>query len=190
MNDGINAHAFAFKSIDGAPLPLEEFAGKAVLVVNTASECGFTSQYAGLQRLWERERDRGLVVLGVPSNDFGAQEPGDEGAIAAFCTGQFGVDFPMTEKVRVIGGDAHPFYRWIAETVGEDARRVTHRGVGAGPLQDTGHPRPGGTSTSISSTATATSRPCGRPRWNRSPATSAKPSTPRWPEGGGLQPRR
>ncbi len=121
MNDGINAHAFAFKSIDGAPLPLEEFAGKAVLVVNTASECGFTSQYAGLQRLWERERDRGLVVLGVPSNDFGAQEPGDEGAIAAFCTGQFGVDFPMTEKVRVIGGDAHPFYRWIAETVGEDA---------------------------------------------------------------------
>lgn len=121
MNAMKNAHDFEFNGIDGAPLPLAGFEGKAVLVVNTASECGFTSQYAGLQRLWEQNRDRGLVVLGVPSNDFGAQEPGDESTIAGFCEGQFGVDFPMTGKVRVIGGDAHPFYAWIAETLGEDA---------------------------------------------------------------------
>ena len=116
-----NAHDHAFNRIDGNPLPLAEFKGKAVLVVNTASECGFTPQYADLQKLWERYRDRGLVVLGVPSNDFGAQEPADETAIAAFCTERYAIDFPMTEKVRVIGGDAHPLYRWIAETLGEDA---------------------------------------------------------------------
>lgn len=121
MNEARNAHDFNFRGIDGESLPLAGFKGKAVLVVNTASECGFTPQYAGLQSLWDRNRERGLVVLGVPSNDFGAQEPGNEGAIATFCAGQFGVDFPMTEKVRVIGGDAHPFYGWIAETLGEDA---------------------------------------------------------------------
>lgn len=116
-----NAHDYSFKRIDGAPLPLADFKDNAVLVVNTASECGFTPQYADLQELWDRHRDRGLVVLGVPSNDFGAQEPGDEKAIAAFCTEKYAVDFPMTEKVEVIGGNAHPFYRWIAESVGEDA---------------------------------------------------------------------
>lgn len=121
MDPTTNAHDFEFTAIDGAPLPLSRFAGNAVLVVNTASECGFTPQYAGLQTLWERHRDRGLVVLGVPSNDFGAQEPGDEDAIAAFCSQRYSVTFPMTAKVRVIGGDAHPFYRWIAETLGEDA---------------------------------------------------------------------
>lgn len=116
-----NAHDFVFERIDGGSLPLADYRGKAVLVVNTASECGFTPQYADLQKLWGRNRDRGLVVLGVPSNDFGAQEPGDEAAIAAFCTDRYAVDFPMTGKVRVLGGDAHPFYRWIAETLGEDA---------------------------------------------------------------------
>jgi glutathione peroxidase len=116
-----NAHDYSFKGIDGKALPLASFKGKAVLIVNTASECGFTPQYAGMQKLWEQNRDRGLVVLGVPSNDFGAQEPGDENAIAAFCTGRYSVDFPMTGKVEVIGTNAHPFYRWIAETVGEDA---------------------------------------------------------------------
>lgn len=116
-----NAHDFVFERIGGGSLPLADYRGKAVLVVNTASQCGFTPQYADLQALWERNRERGLVVLGVPSNDFGAQEPGDEAAIAAFCTERYAVDFPMTGKVRVIGGDAHPFYRWIAETVGEDA---------------------------------------------------------------------
>lgn len=116
-----NAHDHTFTSIDGKPLPLADFEGKAVLVVNTASECGFTPQYAGLQNLWERYRDRGLVVLGVPSNDFGAQEPGDEDTIAAFCTDRYAVDFPMTAKVKTLGADAHPFYRWVADTVGEDA---------------------------------------------------------------------
>ena len=116
-----NAHDRSFNTIDGKALPLADFKGKAVLIVNTASACGFTPQYAGLQKLWEQYRDRGLVVLGVPSNDFGAQEPGDESAIAAFCSERFAVDFPMTEKVAVIGGDAHPFYGWIAETLGEDA---------------------------------------------------------------------
>jgi len=117
----MSAHDFTFTSIDGAPLALADFAGKALLVVNTASECGFTPQYAGMQSLWRTYRDRGLVVLGVPSDDFGGQEPGTESQIAAFCTGRFGVDFPMTSKQTVVGADAHPFYRWIAETLGEGA---------------------------------------------------------------------
>lgn len=116
-----NAHDHSFEGIDGTPLPLAGFKGKSVLIVNTASECGFTPQYADLQKLWEQHRERGLVVLGVPSNDFGAQEPGDEATIAAFCAERYAVDFPMTGKVEVIGGNAHPFYRWIAESVGEAA---------------------------------------------------------------------
>ena len=116
-----NSHDHVFERIDGGSLPLADFDGKVVLVVNTASECGFTPQYSGLQKLWKQYRDRGLVVLGVPSNDFGAQEPGDEDAIAAFCTETYAVDFPMTGKVGVLGANAHPFYRWIADTLGEDA---------------------------------------------------------------------
>lgn len=116
-----NAHDHSFNRIDGKALPLAGFEGKTVLVVNTASECGFTPQYADLQKLWEQYRDRGLVVLGVPSNDFGGQEPGEEAAIAAFCSERYAVDFPMTEKAKVIGRDAHSFYQWIAESVGEDA---------------------------------------------------------------------
>ena len=115
------AHDFTFKTIDGKDLPLKSFAGKAVLVVNTASECGYTPQYAGLQKLWQERRADGLVVLGVPSNDFGAQEPGSGEAIQQFCTTRFKVDFPMTAKQAVIGGKAHPFYRWIAEELGEGA---------------------------------------------------------------------
>ncbi|MGE4218603.1 MAG: glutathione peroxidase [Alphaproteobacteria bacterium] len=116
----MNAHDFAFRSIDGAALPLREFAGHPILIVNTASECGFTPQYAGLQALWEKERAHGLIVLGVPSNDFGGQEPGRETEIKAFCELNYGIDFPMTEKQAVIGPDAHPFYRWIADTLGAD----------------------------------------------------------------------
>jgi glutathione peroxidase len=119
--DALSAHAFGFVGIDGAPLPLARFAGHPILIVNTASECGYTPQYAGLQLLWQSYRDQGLVVLGVPSNDFGGQEPGDESAIETFCTRRFGVDFPLTAKQRVIGGDAHPFYRWVVETLGEGA---------------------------------------------------------------------
>ena len=107
-----NAYAFSFTSIVGDPLPLSDFRGKAVLVVNTASRCGFTKQYAGLQKLYETYKDRGLVVLGVPANNFGGQEPGSREEIKKFCEGVFRVTFPMTDKVSVTGDDAHPFYRW------------------------------------------------------------------------------
>lgn len=113
-----NAHDFTFVSIDGAPLPLKDYEGKAVLVVNTASFCGFTKQYEGLQALWERYRGLGLVVLGVPSNDFGAQEPGTTAEIKEFCAVNFAVDFPMTEKQVVSGNQAHPFYRWAGKQLG------------------------------------------------------------------------
>lgn len=113
-----SAHAFAFTAIEGGPLPLSDFRGKVVLVVNTASFCGFTPQYEGLQALWERYRDRGLVVLGVPSNDFGAQEPGTEKEIKTFCEVNYNIDFPMTAKVEVRGENAHPFYKWAAGRVG------------------------------------------------------------------------
>jgi glutathione peroxidase len=115
------AHDFSFTTIDGGPLPLSDFKGKAVLVVNTASECGYTPQYKDLQAVWERYRDRGLVVLGVPSNDFGGQEPGTEAEIKRFCERQYAVDFPLTAKVQVAGGEAHPFYQWAAAVVGEAA---------------------------------------------------------------------
>ena len=114
-----SAHDFEFTAIDGAPLPLASFKDKVVLVVNTASECGLTPQYDGLEALWRDYKDRGLVVLGVPSNDFGAQEPGGEAQIQDFCRTSFGVDFPMTSKQVVKGEGAHPFYRWAKERLGE-----------------------------------------------------------------------
>jgi len=116
-----NAYAFKFRSIDGGELPLSSFKGKALLVVNVASQCGLTPQYEGLEALWKRKRDKGLVILGVPANDFGAQEPGTEKEIKAFCETRFSVDFPMTAKEHVIGPDAHPLYKWIATELGEDA---------------------------------------------------------------------
>src|SRR6516165_7040454 len=119
MTDTEDAYRFEFTSIDGDSLPLDAWRGRPVLVVNTASYCGYTPQYGDLQALWQRYRDRGLVVLGVPSNDFGRQEPGSTGQIKEFCTTNYSVDFPLTEKCRVIGGEAHPFYRWIAESLGE-----------------------------------------------------------------------
>jgi glutathione peroxidase len=121
MTDAKNAHGFAFAAIDGAPLPLAKFKGKAVLVVNTASECGYTPQYKDLEALWQLYRDRGLVVLGVPCNDFGAQEPGSEEEIKSFCEVNYGVDFPLAAKVHVTGAEAHPFYKWAAEVAGEAA---------------------------------------------------------------------
>jgi glutathione peroxidase len=114
-----SAHDFSFTSIEGKPLPMSAFKGKAVLVVNTASACGFTPQYKGLEALWQANKARGLVVLGVPSNDFGAQEPGSEAEIKSFCEARFGVDFPLTAKVPVTGAEAHPLYRWIASELGE-----------------------------------------------------------------------
>lgn len=117
----MNAHDIRIRTLEGEEIDLGEYAGRPILIANTASECGFTGQYAGLQELWERFRDRGLLVLGLPSNDFGEQEPGDAAQIRAFCTSQYGVSFPLSEKTGVIQGDVHPFFQWIAETVGEPA---------------------------------------------------------------------
>lgn len=118
---GGTAHDFSFRGLKGGTIALRDFAGHPVLIVNTASQCGLTPQYQGLQALWRRYRDQGLIVLGVPSNDFGAQEPGSEAEIAAFCETRFGVDFPLTAKEPVIGGHAHPFYRWVVLEAGEAA---------------------------------------------------------------------
>ncbi len=97
-------------TIKGEQKTLADFAGKAVLVVNTASKCGFTSQYQGLETLWQTYKDQGLVVLGFPCNQFGKQEPGDEGAISEFCQLNFGVSFPLFKKVDVNGAAAHPLF--------------------------------------------------------------------------------
>lgn len=115
----MSAHHFELSSIDGETLSLSAYAGKPVLLVNTASECAYTPQYAGLQALWQRYRAHGLVVLGVPSNDFGAQEPGAEAAIKMFCRERYAVDFPISAKQKVIGPEAHPLYRWIEQQLGE-----------------------------------------------------------------------
>ena len=119
MAETDHAYQFEFVSIDGERLPLDEWRGRPVLVVNTASLCGYTPQYRDLEALWQRYRERGLVVLGVPSNDFGQQEPGSAAEIKEFCSANYAVDFPLAAKCRVVGGEAHPFYRWIAETLGE-----------------------------------------------------------------------
>ena len=118
--DSGNVYDFTFTSIDGEPLPFSTFDGKVLLVVNTASLCGFTRQYGGLQALWERYRDEGFVLLGVPSNDFGGQEPGSAAEIKDSCEVNFDIDFPLTEKQHVKGDDAHPFYTWARATLGED----------------------------------------------------------------------
>ena len=108
----------AFDAIEGGKMPLAQWRGKVLLVVNTASFCGFTPQYEGLQALWERYEARGLVVIGVPSNDFGAQEPKAEAEIQAFCKGAYNVTFPLTTKEVVKGPQAHPFYRWANGELG------------------------------------------------------------------------
>ena len=109
-------------SLSGAPLPLRAYAGRPLLVVNTASRCGFTPQYAGLQALWAEHRGRGLTVLGVPSNDFGGQEPGTAEEIGQFCAVNYGVDFPMAAKVPVRGAGAHPLFHWLGQQGGLLAR--------------------------------------------------------------------
>ena len=106
------AHDFTFASIDGNDIALKDYQGKAVLVVNTASQCGFTGQYADLEKIWDEYTDKGLVVLGVPSNDFSGQEPGSDQEIAKFTQEKYDVSFPMTSKATVKGSDAHPFYEW------------------------------------------------------------------------------
>jgi glutathione peroxidase len=116
-----NAYDFSFTSIDGDPLPLASFKGKPVLVVNTASKCGLTPQYEGLEKLYRDYRDQGLVVLGVPCNQFAGQEPGSEAEIKTFCQVKFDVDFPMTAKVDVKDAERHPFYAWAEEKLGTPA---------------------------------------------------------------------
>ena len=112
------AFDFTLTSLSGQPMPLQAYAGRPLLIVNTASRCGFTPQYAGLQALWAAHRAQGLTVLGVPSNDFGHQEPGTSEEIAGFCTLTYGVDFPMAAKVPVSGAAAHPLFRWLGDKGG------------------------------------------------------------------------
>lgn len=116
------AHSFGFDGLTGGRVELGAYRGRALLVVNTASQCGFTGQYQGLQALWQTWRSRGLTVIGVPSNDFGGQEPGSAGEIARFCEINYGVTFPLAARTPVIGPAAHPFYRWAESSFGAAAR--------------------------------------------------------------------
>ena len=113
--------------LDGKPMPLCQYQGKVILVVNTASYCGFTSQYDGLEKLYARLKDKGLVVLGFPSNDFGEQEPGSSKEIADFCRLTYGVEFPMVGKSVVKGQQANPFYLQLAEITGSRPRWNFHK---------------------------------------------------------------
>jgi glutathione peroxidase len=106
---------FDARTIDGKTVKLSKFKGKVLLIVNTASACGFTPQFGGLEKLWEQYKDQGLVVLGFPSNEFGAQDPGSDGEIASFCQVNYGVSFPMMSKIEVNGSGAHPLYRWLTK---------------------------------------------------------------------------
>lgn len=115
----MSAHRFEFVDIDGNPLPLSAFRDKAVLLVTTASRSEFAAQLRGLQNLWERYKDRGLVVVGVPCNDFGAEEPGTDSEIKRYTALNFGVNFPLTKKEKVTGDAAHPFFQWVVEEMGE-----------------------------------------------------------------------
>jgi glutathione peroxidase len=113
------AYDFSFSSLnDNKKLSLGDFKGKVILIVNTASKCGLTSQYADLEKIYKQYKDKGLVIIGVPSNDFGGQEPGNNEEIAAFCQFNYGVTFPVTKKEKVSGEGAHPFYVWAKKTLG------------------------------------------------------------------------
>jgi glutathione peroxidase len=110
----VTAYAFSFAGLEGGDIKLAEHAGRPILLVNTASLCGYTPQYAGLQQLWTRYRDRGLMIVAVPSNDFGGQEPGGPEEITWTARGQYGIGFPLAAKAQVKGPSAHPFYKWAA----------------------------------------------------------------------------
>lgn len=110
----ISAHQFSFAGIDGSQIRLSDYRGKVLMVVNTACQCGYTPQFAQLQQVWMRLKARGLVVIGVPSNDFGGQDPGSDAEIAEFVSENYGITFLMTAKQTVRGANAHPFYRWAA----------------------------------------------------------------------------
>jgi glutathione peroxidase len=114
--------AHEFTRINGQPLDLTTLGAKAILVVNTASKCGFTPQYKGLEALYQAHKDEGLVIIGVPSNDFGGQEPGTEAEVKTFCELNFGVTFPLTKKYAVSGAGQHPFYAEAVRVLGESAQ--------------------------------------------------------------------
>jgi glutathione peroxidase len=116
----MSAYAFSFPALAGGDIRLAEYAGRPLMVVNTASLCGFTPQYAGLQQLWTEFHDRGLMIVGVPSNDFGGQEPGGASDIAETAQHQYGVTFPIAAKAVVKGPNAHPFYKWAADARPKD----------------------------------------------------------------------
>jgi glutathione peroxidase len=119
----ITAYAFSFPALEKGDIRLADYAGQPLVVVNTASLCGFTPQYAGLQQLWTEFHDRGLMIVGVPSNDFGGQEPGSASDIAETAQHQYGVTFPIAAKTVVKGPDAHPFYKWAADLRPRDVPR-------------------------------------------------------------------
>ena len=110
-----DVYTFTGTTMQGKELPLTEFKGKVLLIVNTASKCGFTPQYKGLQELYAQHKDKGLEILGFPCNQFGKQEPGDSGEISEFCELNYGVDFPMFSKIDVNGDDAHPLYKHLKQ---------------------------------------------------------------------------
>jgi glutathione peroxidase len=129
------------KRIDDKPASLADYRGKVLLVVNVASECGLTPQYEGLQNLYAEKRAKGLEILGFPANNFGAQEPGSNAEIAAFCTGKFGVEFPMFAKISVVGSDRHPLYDALVsakpEAVDAEPMRKSLAGYGITPASET-----------------------------------------------------
>lgn len=115
-------YEFTLKTIDGEPAPLKQYQGKVVLIVNVASRCGYTPQYAGLEKLYRRYKDRGFVILGVPANNFGGQEPGTEAEIKEFCKRNYDVTFPMMSKVSVKGADMIPLYQYLTAATGGDVK--------------------------------------------------------------------
>jgi glutathione peroxidase len=115
------AYDFSFNDLDGSNLNLSEYKNKVLVIVNVASECGFTSQYEDMQNLWEKYQKKNVIIIGVPSNNFGNQEPGSSIEIKNFCEAKFGITFPMTEKVDVKGKNAHPFYIWAKNNYGKSA---------------------------------------------------------------------
>lgn len=114
-----NVHEFTLQSIEGKPAPLAAYKGKVLLLVNVASKCGYTPQYTGLEALYEKYKDKGLVVVGIPANNFGGQEPGTNEEIKTFCTRNYNVTFPMMSKVSVKGDDKTPLYQYLTEKGGE-----------------------------------------------------------------------
>jgi glutathione peroxidase len=116
----MRVHEFSFRSVNGSSMPLERWKGQPLLIVNTASECGFTPQYAKLQALWEEYRPNGLIVIAIPCNEFGEQEPGDSAQIQEFCTSRYQVTFPVTEKQSILGVNAHPLFIAMREEYTSD----------------------------------------------------------------------